>query len=158
MAEKNVTTVLTRYIDCSIGERSVRHASARRIYHRIYGRICFALPQCGSPDPVDDDQEENGSNKGNEQTRSAEVALIDGRDANQRAHQPSGKGRANDSHNDVEHETLARSRNRACCPTNQAADDEPEDDIHHMSPFECLPAIDSTRLERMLLFAGVRMK
>jgi len=95
-----------------------------------FDSLDFASAQCGWPHRIDDDQEKNGPKKGNEQACCAEVALIDSRHADQRGQEPSGKGRANDPDHDVEGNALARSHNRACCPTDQSADHEPENDVH----------------------------
>ena len=106
-------------------EKASEDSSAREFH--------FALTRCGSPDPVDDGKKKNGPKEGNQQARGAEVALIDGRDADQGAHQPPRKECANNPYNYIERETPASSSNRACCPTNQPTGHEPKDDIHHES-------------------------
>jgi hypothetical protein len=56
-------------------------------------RFQSALAHCSSPHPVDDDQEKRGPNKGTEEARGGEVALIESRHPEQRAQEPSASRR-----------------------------------------------------------------
>jgi len=90
----------------------------------------LALSWYTSPHKIDNGQENDRPEKRNEQARRAEVALIDGRHPEERAQEPSAKGRANDPDHDVEQNALSRSHDRARCPSDQSTDDQPDDDVH----------------------------
>jgi hypothetical protein len=89
-----------------------------------------ALPRYTSPHQVDDGQQDDRAQKRNEQTRYAEVTLIYGRHPDERAQEPAAERRADDSDYYVEQHTLSRSHERACRPSDQPTNHEPNDDVH----------------------------
>ena len=59
-----------------------------------------------------------------QQTGCAEVAVVDGRYAENRAQQPTAQRSAKNAHDDVEQNALLRSQERARRPSDQTTDDE----------------------------------
>src|SRR5688572_20978964 len=81
---------------------------------------------------VDDDQQDDRADHRDEKARQAEIALVDRSATDQRRNEPAAQQGADDPDDDVEEEALLRVglHDEAGYPTDDAAYDQPDDEIH----------------------------
>jgi hypothetical protein len=87
--------------------------------------LSLTLPNSPSPYEVHDSQQNDGSEKRYDQARYAEVVLVNRRNPEQRAQEPTTEDRADDSDHDIEKDSLpcVGFHNHARNPADQSTDD-----------------------------------
>jgi hypothetical protein len=91
-----------------------------------------ALARSAASNQVHDAQQDDRTQQRHQQRRHAEVALVDGRDPEDRAQQPSTQQRARDADHHVEQYSLLSvgAHDEAGNPADDSTNGEPDDDVH----------------------------